>query len=350
MRFGTREIRDFSEPYILAEIGSNHNGKLDLAKKLIDQAKEAGCDGVKFQSWTKDTIFSKKVYTDNFFLGDDYRNRKDYTLESIVDEYSVTEQELYDFKKYCDEVKIDFSSTPFSKTEVDFLVHELDVKYIKVASMDVNNYWFLDYLARKKKPVVLSTGLSKLSEVAKAVETIEATGNREIVLLHCVSNYPPRDEEVQLNNIDLLRTAYPDYPVGFSDHTIGTSIPIASVAKGVCLIEKHFTLDKNMEGWDHKVSANIQDMKEIVSQSKRVVRAMGGTRRELTEIDKKNIPSYRRSIVATKTIRKGQVISREDLDTKRPGTGIEPQYMDFLVGRTAKRDIGADDLITMEDF
>src|SRR5690606_11888881 len=200
----------------------------------------------------------------------DYRNRTDHTLESIVEEYSISEEELLQMKKYADEIGIDCTSTPFSKKEVDFLVDVLDSPFIKVASMDLNNYPFLQYIASKARPMVLSTGLSELYEIDKAIRTIENAGNLNIVILHCISIYPPKDEQVNLNNIDTLRTIYPKYPIGFSDHTLGTSIPLASTVKGVCLIEKHFTLDKNMEGWDHKVSANPEEMQIICSETKRI--------------------------------------------------------------------------------
>lgn len=350
MKIGSRQIRNFAEPYIIAELGANHNGDMDLARTLVLEAKKAGCDCAKFQSWTKNSIFSKKVYQENRFLGDDYRNRTDYTLESIVDAYSVTESELRDLKKLCDGVGIDFGCTPFTKREVDFLVDELDIAFVKIASMDLNNYEFLKYVGAKKRPIVLSTGLSMLSEIEQAVQAIESTGNREIILLHCIAVYPPRDETINLRNIEMLRTNYPDYPVGFSDHSLGTAVPLASVALGACMIEKHFTLDKTMPGWDHKVSMTPDEMAELVAGSKKIVKALGTTRRVLSQEDYQQIPAFRRSIVAARPIAKGQTIQIEDLDVKRPGTGIEPQYLEIIVGRVAKRDISFDEMLTAEDF
>jgi sialic acid synthase SpsE len=336
-----RKVKDFTAPYIIAELGSNHNGDMELAKKLIIAAKEAGADCVKFQSWSKDTIFSKKTYEDNYFIADDYRNRTDYTLEAIVDAYSISGEELLSMKKFADEIGIDCTSTPFSKHEVDFLVNNLKAPFIKVASMDLNNYPFLEYIARKGKPMVLSTGLSELYEIDKAIRTIENAGNKQIVILHCISIYPPKDRQVNLNNIDTLRTLYPDYPIGFSDHTLGTTIPVASVVKGVCLIEKHFTLDKNMEGWDHKVSANAEEMKVICTETKRVSEALGSTRIQVQE-QPDRIESFRRSIVTTRAIKAGEVIRPEDVDFKRPATGIAPEYVQLVIGRTAKVDLECD--------
>ncbi|RAW01475.1 N-acetylneuraminate synthase [Pseudochryseolinea flava] len=344
-----RTVADFDKPYIIAELGSNHNGDMELARKLIKEAKDAGADCVKFQSWSKDSIFSKKTYEDNYFIADDYRNRTDFTLESIVDAYSISEEELIQMKSYADSLGIDCTSTPFSKKEVDFLVDKIQAPFIKIASMDLNNYPFLDYIARKGKPIVISTGLSELYEIDKAIRTIEEAGNNQIVILHCVSIYPPKDSQVNLNNIDTLRILYPQYPIGFSDHTLGITVPIASVVKGVCLIEKHFTLDKNMEGWDHKVSANPEDLKLICSETKRVYEALGSTRISVQE-KADRIESFRRSIVTTRTIKAGDIIKLEDLDFKRPGTGISPEYLKQVVGRTAKVELALDKPFSFGDL
>ncbi len=344
----TRSVENFAAPYMIAELGSNHNGDMALAQNLIRAAKAAGADCVKFQSWSKDSIFSKKVYDDNFFLKDDYRDRTDYTLEKIVDEFSISEDELVQMKKIADEVGIDMISTPFSKREVDFLVDTLKAPFIKVASMDVNNYPLLRHIAKKGKPIVMSTGLSTLSEVDKAIATIEAEGNTQIVILHCISIYPPDDAQVNLNNIKTYQTTYP-YPVGFSDHTLGTSIPLASVALGACVIEKHFTLDKTMVGWDHKVSANEAEMEVICTESKRIAAAMGTTRVMSPESEERK-NAFRRSVVAARDIKAGEVIGADDIDAKRPGTGLPPEAIEYIVGKPAKRDIQKDALLSQDDF
>ena len=314
------------KPYIIAEVGSNHNGDLELAYRLIEKAKEAGADCVKFQSWNKNTIFSKKTYEDNFFLADDYRNRKDYTLEEIVDKYSINFEQHIAIKEYCDKVGIEFNSTPFSKQEVELLVDELDVPFIKIASMDLNNIPFLKYIAGKKKPVVLSTGLGALADVDEAVRCLEENGCNEIVLLHCISIYPPKDNEANLDNIDMLKNTF-GYPVGYSDHTLGTIAPIMAIAKRACIIEKHFTLDKNMEGWDHKVSADIDDLKTIVEAAVRGSEMLGRKRKYIIESQERR-EAFQRSIVAAKDI----------------------EYLNFVIGKRAKRDIKYDEIIKMEDF
>lgn len=344
-----KKVFNFSKPYIIAELGSNHNGDMRLAKQLIIEAKEAGADCVKFQSWSKDSIFAKKKYDDNYFVADDYRDRDDYTLEEIVEAYSISEEELLQMKSFSDELGIDCTSTPFSKKEADFLVDKMQTPFIKVASMDLNNYPFLEYLAKKGKPMIISTGLSELYEIDKAVKTIEDAGNKNIVILHCVATYPPEDKDVNLNNIKTLMSSYPEYPIGFSDHSLGTAIPLASVALGACLIEKHFTLDKNMQGWDHKVSATKAEMKEIVENSHRISDAMGSFRISATESDEKK-REFRRSIVLTRSLKKGEKITLNDIDYKRPGGGFNPDMTDFLIGRTVNRDLEYDHILMNGDF
>lgn len=342
-------IEDYTEPYIIAELGSNHNGNMELAERLIREAKEAGCDCVKFQSWTKDTIFSKKVYHENYFLTDDYRNRTDFTLEQIVDEFSISEKELLQMKLICDDIGIDCTSTPFSKKEVDFLVDKLNAPFIKVASMDLNNYPFLTYIAKKNVPIVLSTGLSDIFEIDKAIHTIKDTGNNQISLLHCISIYPPKMEDINLNNIYMLRKLYPNYPIGFSDHTIGVSIPLAAVTMGSAIIEKHFTLDKGMFGWDHKVSADYTEMSDIVKESKNIIKALGTTERIVSDAEKNKRVAFRRSIVAARNIKKGEIINEDMIDYKRPGDGISPEYNYFIIGKKSKRDIEYDEMIRLTD-
>jgi len=342
------EIKKRKDPYIIAELGSNHNGDMGLARKLIDAAKDSGADCVKFQSWTKNSVFSKKKYEDNFFIADDYRDRNDFTLEEIVEAYSISERQLREMYDYSRKLGIDCVSTPFSKKETDFLVDELDVPFIKIASMDLNNYPFLEYIAKKDKPMVLSTGLSELYEIDKAIHTIESTGNDRLVILHCVAIYPTPDENVNLNNIDTLQKLYP-YPIGFSDHTLGYSIPLASVAKGVCLIEKHFTLDKDMEGWDHKVSVTPDEMRIIVEESKRISKAMGSSRIISTEDDIRKT-EFRRSIVTTRNMKSGEIIKSSDLNAKRPGTGIPPGALRYVTDRTLKNDVGEDEILNWEDL
>lgn len=346
--FNFQEIKNYQKPYVIAELGANHNGDLQLAKKMIDEAKRCGADCVKFQSWSKDTIFSKKVYEDNYFLRDDYRNRKDYTLKEIVEKYTVSPEEHIELKKYCDSIGIDFASTGFSNKEVDFLVDELHVPFLKVASMDANNIPFLKHIASKGVPVIISSGLCELSELIEGIKCLEDNGCKDIIVLHCVSIYPPKDDQVNLNNIELYKKLF-NHPIGYSDHTIGTVAPVMSLTMGVCVIEKHFTLDKNMEGWDHKISADPSELKAICDAAAVGYKMLGSYNKIVNESEERR-NAFQRSIVAAHNIEKGHVFTMDDLDFKRPGTGIHPKYYEFILGKTAKRDIEYDEIIKESDF
>lgn len=345
--FSYESLLTDNKPYVIAEIGSNHNGDMDLAKKLIKIAKNCGADCVKLQSWSKDTIFSRKVYDDNYFLRDDYRNRTDYTLESIVDKYSVGVNEHRELKEYCDEIGIDFASTGFSRPEIDLLADELDVPFLKIASMDVTNHPLLAYAASKGKPVLISTGLCDAADICAAIDCLEQNGCQEICVLHCVSIYPPQDDQVNLNNIDTYRALFPKYPIGYSDHTLGITAPIMSLAKRVAVIEKHFTIDHDLPGWDHKVSAEPDELRAICDAA-RVGEKMLGTTEIVVSEDEERRNAFQRSIVAARPIEPGEIISEDMLDYKRPGTGISPKDNKTVIGRTAKQNIAYDEIITMD--
>lgn len=346
VKIGRVKIENFSKPYIIAEIGTNHNGDIKMAKKLIKKAKEAGCDAVKFQSWTKKSLFCKDFYKTNSEIRD--KNFNNRNLEELMELFQLSCAQQACLFEYAKINKIDFLSSVFSEKEVDFL-DKLGVKAFKIASMDLNNYGFLEYVAKKNKPLILSTGLSTFDEVEKAVRAVSKTPNKKIILLHCVSIYPPKDGIINLRNIDMLRDRF-GVPVGYSDHSIGIAVSLAAVARGVCAIERHFTLDRNLPGWDHAISSEPEEMKALAKESQRIVAALGSYNRILSceEHDKRK--SFRRSIVAARRIEKGEAIKIEDLDFKRPGTGLEPGYSSFIINRIAQRTIQRDEMINKEDF
>lgn len=204
-------------------------------------------------------------------------------------------------------------------------------------------------MAKQQKPIILSTGMSTLAEIEKAIEVIEGEGNNQIVLLHCISIYPPAYEDINLNNIPMLEKTF-GYPVGFSDHTIGTSIPLAAVTLGSCIIEKHFTLDKDMPGWDHEISADPSELKVICEESKNIVKSLGSFKRIVSEAEKEKLKKFRRSIIIARDMKKGEEIKLEDLGFKRPGTGIRPDEVKYVIGKKLMRDTEKDEILKWEDI
>jgi len=345
----TKEIFNYSEPYIIAEIGANHNGDIELAKKIIDRAKGCGADAVKFQSWTPNSLIAKEEYERNQSYDDGDGGKKHFgSLKDMVEKYYLKEDQHYELKEYCEKIGIDFCSSPFSITEVDLLA-KLDVPFFKIASMDINNLELLKHMAQYQKPILLSTGMASIAEIDTAVKTIEGEGNNQIVILHCISIYPPKYEDIHLNNIKMLQQAF-DYPIGFSDHTIGTSIPLVSVALGACIIEKHFTLDKDMPGWDHQISADPRELEEIVKESKNIQKSLGRFNRIISPDEEDKKLKFRRSIVMARSMEAGATITEHDIVYKRPGTGISPDQAFHIIGRKLKHGLEEDVLLKMEDL
>jgi N-acetylneuraminate synthase len=333
-------------PYIVAEIGSNHNGDMDLCRKLIDAAKECGADAAKFQSWSKSSLISKPEYERNTKYGTDHAKLP--SLADEVERYQLTRDQHHEVAAYCQMRGITFFSSCFSPEEVD-LLESLNVPAYKVASMDVNHLPLLDYVARTGKPVILSTGLATIGEIERALGVLRHRGSGPIALLHCVSIYPSPPEIVNLRNIKTLETAF-DVPVGYSDHSLGASIPLAAVALGASMIEKHFTLNKTMEGWDHAVSADPEEMSYLARESSNVFAALGSSVRSLSDAQQEKRKVFRRRMVAVRNVRKGEGLSMRDIDFKRPGTGIRPDEMEYVLGRRLSRDVSAEEELDWKDF
>ncbi|WP_306534105.1 N-acetylneuraminate synthase family protein [Geobacter sp.] len=342
-----QKVSDGKYPYIIAEIGANHNGDIDLAKIMIRSAAECGCDAVKFQSWTPSSLIAQVEYDRNQKY-DDSPKKHFGSLKEMVERYYLRQDQHFELKRFCEEIGVDFCSSPFSPEEADLLC-ELGVPFIKVASMDVNNHEFLKHVASKKKPIILSTGMASLAEIDRAVKTIEKAGNKEIILLHCISIYPPVNEDINLRNISMLQQTF-GYPAGFSDHSLGVTIPLASVVLGAKVIEKHFTTDKNLPGWDHEISANPAEMKSIVEESRNICDALGSFARVVSEAEEQKKAKFRRSIVLKTNLKSGDIIRLEDLTFKRPGTGIQPDEVPYVLGRKVNRSINADELLTWNDL
>ena len=318
-----------------------------MAKKIIKSAVECGVDAVKFQSWNDRSLISKEEYERNPSY-DDSPKKHFGSLKEMVKKYYLRKEQHFELKEYCDNLSVDFCSTPFSKEEVDLLM-ELDVPFIKVASMDINNLELLKYIAKQGKPIVLSTGMSTLGEIEHAVKTIEQEDNYQIVILHCISIYPPKYKDINLNNIRMLQQTF-NYPIGFSDHTMGFSIPLAAVTLGACVIEKHFTINKDLPGWDHEISADPSELMVICKESKNISQALGSFKRIVSEAEKEKLKKFRRSIVVNRDMKAGEEIKLEDLNFKRPGTGISSDKTKYLIGRKLKKNKAYDELLYWEDL
>jgi len=333
-------------PYIIAEIGSNHNGDMQLAKQLIDAAKSCGADAVKFQSWSKSSLISKAEYTRRTQYAD--KKRHFGTLEEMVEKYQFTPEQHREIVSYCQEKEVAFLSSCFALEEVD-LLDALNVPAFKIASMDVNHLPLLEYVASKGRPVMLSTGMAMLGEIERALNTLRRGGAGPVALLHCIAVYPPSYEIINLRNIATLQQAF-GVPVGFSDHTLGTAISLAAIALGACIIEKHFTLDKDMEGWDHAISADPGELEVIVWEGRNVFAALGSTVRIVTETEMEKRKAFRRRLVVKRAMRRGEPLRVEDLDFKRPGTGIHPDELAYVIGRSLARDVEFDDELEWSDL
>ena len=342
-----KEIFNYCSPYIIAEIGANHNGDMRLAKKMIDSAIASGCDAVKFQSWNKQSLISATGYKQNTTYNDS-KKKHFGSLEEMVNKYFLRKEQHLELRNYCESKSVDFCSTPFSIEEVD-LLNQLDVEFFKVASMDINNYPLLKYLAKFNKPILISTGMANLGEIEKALKIIENEGNFKIIILHCVALYPPQNKDLNLKNISMLQATF-GYPVGFSDHSLGFFAAMASAALGACIIEKHFTTDKNLPGWDHEISANPEEMKKIVEGTKIIHNSLGNFKRTISEFEEDKKKTFRRSIVLNKSLKAKEIIKEEDISLKRPGIGFSPDEIKFIVGRRLKRDVEVDNILTNDDI
>lgn len=343
IKISNRTIGEGELCFIIAEAGVNHNGDVNLAKKLIDAAREAGADVVKFQTFRAEELVVKGAEKAK------YQKRttgKEESQFEMLRRLELSEEMLFDLKDYADSQGIAFLSTPYDEGSVDLLVR-LGVPALKISSADITNHPLLAHIAAKKLPVILATGMSSLGEVEEAVEVIANGGNQQIILLHCVSSYPAKIEDINLKAMETLRYAF-ELPVGLSDHSIGITIPVAAVALGACVIEKHFTLDKNLPGPDHRSSLEPHELKEMIRSIRDVEKALGdGVKRPMAE-EEENKKAARRSIVARVDIPEGVIITQEMLDIKRPGTGIEPKYIENVIGKISKANIRKDEPLVWE--
>lgn len=342
IKIGSKKNGKNQPVFIIAEAGVNHNGSLNLAKKLVDIAKKAGADAVKFQTFHAEQIVSFRAKKA------EYQNRaKGRTQYEMLKKLELSFSDFQKLKKYCDKKKIIFLSTPHSEDAVDFL-NSL-VPAFKIGSGDLTNLPILEKIAKKKKLIILATGMSTLKEIREAVKTIKKAGNNKIVLLHCTTNYPCPIEEVNLKAMQTLKKEF-NLPVGYSDHTLGIIVPIMAAAVGARVLEKHFTLDKNLSGPDHKASLSPKELEDMVKMIRSAEKALGNGIKKPNKNEEKIKKIARKSIIAKKDIKKSNKINRDMLVIKRPGTGILPKYIDRVVGKIAQKNIKKDSLIKLKDL
>lgn len=328
--------------FIIAEAGVNHNGSFELAKKLVDKAVWAGADCIKFQTFNSKNLVSKNAQKA------EYQKKTTDSSESQLDmlkKLELSKEEFVELRDYCNQKEIMFLSTPFDLESIDFLA-SIGVRTWKIPSGEITNYPFLRAIGKRKESVIMSTGMCTLDEVRDTIKVLKDFGTTDITLLHCTTEYPAPYDSVNLNAMLTLQNEFA-FKVGYSDHTNGIEIPVAAVAMGATVIEKHFTLDKNMEGPDHKASLEPDELKQMVQSIRNVEAALGDETKQPSDVEKKNIAIARKSIVAACDIKKGEMFTEENLTAKRPGNGISPMNWAEVLGKIAKRDFSEDELIEL---
>lgn len=327
---------------IIAEAGVNHNGSLELALKLCDEAKKSGADVVKFQTWKTENIITKNV------AQADYQTVNTGIVESQFDMLKKLELSYDDFrtiKKHCDKIGIVFSSTADDAESLDFLI-DLGIPFIKIGSGEIGNIPYLEYMGKKNMPIIMSTGMSSLSDVDISLRTLKESGATDITLLHCTTNYPCPYEDVNLLAMTTLKNAF-HLPIGYSDHTIGSNVAVASIALGASVIEKHFTLDCKMDGPDHAASTEPQAFLEFVQAIRQTESALGNGIKEPTIAEREISKVVTKRIVASKPIKTGEILDETNLCVKRNDIGEKADQWKKLIGRTATRDYQCDEGINI---
>lgn len=327
---------------IIAEAGVNHNGDINLAKQLIEVASKSGADYVKFQTFKTELVISKDAKKADYQKENTDNKESQFEMAKKLELDKETHIELI---KHCKMNGIKFLSTPFDLESID-LLFDLGVKLYKIPSGEITNYPYLRKVAQKQLSIIMSTGMANLSEIEQALDILLDNGlkRNKITILHCNTEYPTPICDVNLKAMLTIKDAF-KVNIGYSDHTLGIEVSIAAVALGATVIEKHFTLDRNMEGPDHKASLEPKELKEMVKCIRNIEIAMGNGIKKPSVSEKKNIPVARKSIVASRKILKGKVLSEENITAKRPGTGISPMRWNEILGRTAIKEFKPDDLI-----
>lgn len=346
IKIGNRVIGSDYPTYFIAEIGGNFDGSMDKAKRLIDAAKEAGADCAKFQTFTAETIVSEGGFSKMTLHG--VHGSWGRTVSEVFRDVEFPMDWHREIADYCRNVGIDFSTSPYFKEAVD-LCADMELPFIKIGSGEITWLEMIDYTARKGLPIMLATGDATMSEIDEAVRTIEKTGNKNLVLMQCITNYPSKIDSANVNVLKTYQDAFACL-TGYSDHSPGHVVALASVVLGGRVIEKHFTLNKSDKGPDHPHSMEPDEFKFMVDSIREVERALGNTRKEVVEEERETVFVQRRCLYAKKNLKKGQVITSDDIDVLRPALGIPPKFKDTIIGKVVNKDIPARDPIFWEDL
>ena len=346
IKIGNRMIGPDYPAYFIAEIGGNFDGSIDKAKRLIDAAKEAGADCAKFQTFTAETIVSEGGFSRMTLHG--VHGSWGRTVSEVFRDVEFPMEWHQEIADYCKSTGIDFSTSPYFKEAVD-LCADMKLPFIKIGSGEITWLQMIDYAASIGIPVMLATGDATMSEIDEAVRTIEKTGNKDLVLMQCITNYPSKIESANVNVLKTYQNAF-GCLTGYSDHSPGHVVALASVVLGGRVVEKHFTLDKTDKGPDHPHSMEPKEFKFMVDSIREVERAMGSTCKEVVAEESETVLVQRRCLYAKRDLKKGQIITSDDLDVLRPALGIPPKYREMLIGKTVNKDIPARDPIFWEDL
>tara|TARA_Y100000996_G_C22536315_1_gene648377 strand:+ start:398 stop:1402 length:1005 start_codon:yes stop_codon:yes gene_type:complete len=331
IKISNKNIGNSFPTFFIAEAGLNHNGDIDLAKKMIDKSKYVGADAIKFQTYKSENFLSEKSEYFDFFKN-----------------VELSFEEFREIKEYADNLDMIFISTPFDFESADYL-KKINVPGFKIASSDMTNLPLISHIAKMKLPIILSTGLGTIDEIDESIKLCHSLGNNQISILHCVADYPALPEDTNLTAMEDIKEQF-DVPVGYSDNGESTLVDEVAVSLGADIIEKHFTLDKNLEGPDHSFSIEPTNLKSLISRIRLIEKIRGNGIKSPTKSEIKNKIAIRKSIFALRQIKKGDLFSLENLAIKRPGDGIEPKYWNDVLNKKSTREIKKDELISWDDI
>ncbi len=334
-----------NKTYIIAEIGPNHNGSFQKAKKMISLLKNSGVDAIKFQLANPEKVYSKNSFKADYQI----KNTEKGSIIDMSRKYQLSKKDHIKLANLCYKNKIDYLCSAFDKESLEFLVKKIKIKYIKVPSGEITSLDILDYISKLKKKIILSTGMASIDEIKDAIKKLNKNHRKNIVILHCVSSYPTDKKDLNLNVIREFQKIF-KIDIGFSDHSLGNAASLAAVAMGAKVIEKHVTISKKMIGPDHSSSSSIKEFYSLVKQIRELEKMLGGSKKRLLTSEKNTRNMSRKSIVANKDLMRGKSLKSSDFVFKRPGTGISPMNLKSIIGMKLKKNIYANNLILMKDL